>query len=192
MLGFAKREGDLGRMAEDNIAELLGRIALRDRAAFSSLYAATSSKLFGICLRILKDRGESEEALQEIYVKVWQRADRFATGHSGGMAWLSAVARNHSIDVLRTRAPVSSDIDEAYDLADDAPDPERSAELSGEGRRIDSCMEELEADRADAVRNAYVEGLSYQELAERYGVPLNTMKTWLRRSLIRLRECLEQ
>ncbi len=179
-------------MADDPIAELISRVALKERAAFSRLYGETSAKLFGICLRILKDRAEAEEALQEIYVKVWQRSARFATGHASGMAWLAAVARNHSIDVLRTRRPVSSDIDEAYDLADDAPDPERSAVLGGEGRRIDACMEELDGDRARAVRGAYVEGLSYQELADRYEVPLNTMRTWLRRSLIRLRECLER
>lgn len=179
-------------MTDDRIAELLGRIALGDRAAFSELYRQTSAKLFGICLRILRDRPQAEDALQDIYAKVWQRADRYAVGQGSGIGWLATVARNHVIDLLRARTPVSSDIDEAYDLADEAPDPEHRAALSGEGRRIDACMEELDADRAQAVRDAYVDGLSYQELAERYGVPLNTMKTWLRRSLIRLRECLER
>jgi RNA polymerase sigma-70 factor (ECF subfamily) len=179
-------------MVEDDIAALIGRVALKDRSAFSALYAGTSPKLFGICLRILKNREEAEEALQEIYVKIWQRSNRFATGQASPMSWLAAIARNHSIDVMRARRPVSSDIDEAYDLADDAPDPERSAVLSGEGRQIDACMEELDAERAQAVRSAYVEGLSYQELAERHNVPLNTMRTWLRRSLIKLREWLER
>lgn len=179
-------------MAEDDIAALIGRVALKDRAAFSALYAGTSSKLFGICLRILRDREEAEEALQEIYVKIWQRSNRFATGQASPMSWLAAIARNHSIDVLRARRPVSSDIDEIYDLADAAPDPERSAVLRSEGRQIEACMEELEKERAQAVRSAYVEGLSYQELADRHDVPLNTMRTWLRRSLIKLRECLER
>lgn len=179
-------------MVEDEIAALIGRVALKDRSAFSSLYAATGPKLFGICLRILKDREEAEEALQEIYVKIWQRSNRFATGQASPMSWLAAITRNHSIDMLRARRPVSTDIDEAYDLADAGPDPERSAVIAGEGRRIEACMEELEGDRAQAVRSAYVEGLSYQELAERHGVPLNTMRTWLRRSLIKLRECLER
>lgn len=179
-------------MADDHIAELIGQVALKDRSAFAQLYARTSPKLFGICLRILKNRGDAEEALQEIYVKIWQRADRFSTGKASAMTWLSAVARNHGIDVLRARAPVSSDIEAAYDLTDGSPDPERAAVLSGEGREIDACMEELDADRAAAVRSAYVEGLSYRELAERYGVPLNTMRTWLRRSLMKLRECLER
>jgi RNA polymerase sigma-70 factor (ECF subfamily) len=87
---------------------------------------------------------------------------------------------------------VADEIDTVYDLADAEPGPERQAEIKGEGRRIDRCMEELEADRAQAVRSAYAEGLSYQELAEQYAVPLNTMRTWLRRSLIKLRECMDR
>lgn len=179
-------------MADDMLIDLIARVALKDRRAFHALYGKTSAKLFGVCLRILRDRSEAEEALQEIYVKIWQRAGRFGPDHSAAMPWLYAIARNHAIDVLRARRPVSEDIDEAYDLADAAPDPEHVAVLSGEGRRIEACMEELDAERAKAVRSAYVEGLSYQELAERHDVPLNTMRTWLRRSLMRLRECLER
>ena len=87
---------------------------------------------------------------------------------------------------------MADQIDEAYDLADPSPDPESGAVLTGEGRRIDRCMELLETDRATAVKRAYVEGLSYQELADQFRVPLNTMRTWLRRSLMKLRECLDQ
>ena len=179
-------------MAVDDLSELLSRVAIRDRAAFSRLYQLSSAKLFAICLRILKDRAEAEEALQEVFIKIWQRADRFAQEGRSAQAWLGTVARNHAIDILRARKPVADQIDEVYDLADPAPDPERGAVLSGEGRRIDRCMETLDADRAVAVRRAYVEGLSYQELAEQFRVPLNTMRTWLRRSLIKLRECLDQ
>ncbi|WP_018234997.1 sigma-70 family RNA polymerase sigma factor [Ensifer sp. BR816] len=179
-------------MADEEISALLGRVALRDRAAFAALYRQTSPKLFGIALRILKDRSEAEEALQEIYVKVWERAERFASGEASPLSWLAAIARNHAIDLLRVRKPVANAIDEAYDLADPAYDPERSAVIRSEGRRIDACMEELEKDRADAVRRAYVEGLSYEELAEMFAVPLNTMRTWLRRSLLKLRECMER
>lgn len=179
-------------MATDDISTLIGRVSLKDRSAFSALYRATSPKLFAICMRILRDRNEAEEALQEIFVKIWQRADRYAAGETNPLAWLSAIARNHAIDVIRARKPAGNTIDEAYDLADPSPDPERSALNRAEGRRIDSCMELLEKDRADAVRRAYVEGLSYQELAELFNVPLNTMRTWLRRSLLKLRECMEQ
>lgn len=99
------------------------------------------------------------------------------------MSWLSAIARNHAIDQLRARKPVANTIDEAYDLADSASDPEKSAIDKAEGRKIDKSMAELDADRTDAVSKGYVEGLSCQELAGLFGVPLNMRRTWLRRSL---------
>jgi RNA polymerase sigma-70 factor, ECF subfamily len=179
-------------MMSEEIAELIGRVALYDRKAFVILYKETSPKLFSICLRILKDRTEAEEALQEVYVKIWQRAKAFSTGQGTGSGWLAAIARNQAIDAIRARKPVADELDSAYDLADSGLDPERQAVMTDEGRRIDTCMEELEAERATAVKSAYVEGLSYQELADQFNVPLNTMRTWLRRSLLKLRECMER
>jgi len=172
------------------IAGLIARVALRDRAAFRDLYGRTSAKLFGVCLRILRDRSEAEEALQEVYVKVWQRADRYVQSGFSPISWLVAVARNHCLDLLRARKPASEDIDLALDVADSGPDPEQAALAGSERSRIDGCLGQLEADKADAVRGAYLDGYSYDELAERHGVPLNTMRTWLRRSLMKLRECL--
>ncbi|HEV7719483.1 MAG TPA: sigma-70 family RNA polymerase sigma factor [Arsenicitalea sp.] len=176
--------------ASPDLADLIARTALRDRSAFRTLYERTSAKLFGVALRILKDRPEAEEALQEIYVKIWQRADRYVAGGYSPISWLVAVARNHCLDMLRARRPISDDIDVALEVADLAPDPEQAALNSNERSRIDHCLAELESDKADAVRGAYLDGYSYDELAERYGVPLNTMRTWLRRSLLKLRECL--
>lgn len=173
-----------------DIADLIARCALRDRAAFRSLYERTSAKLFGVTLRILRDRSEAEEAIQEVYVKIWQRADRYVAGNTSPISWLVAVARNHSLDILRARRPASDDIDVALDIADAGPSPEQAAEDSDEKGRIEHCLGTLEPDRADAVRGAYLDGFSYEELAGRYAVPLNTMRTWLRRSLIKLRECL--
>jgi RNA polymerase sigma-70 factor (ECF subfamily) len=179
-------------MTSEEIAGLIGRVAMRDRKAFVVLYRETGPKLFAICLRILKDRTEAEEALQEIYIKVWQRAAAFAVTAGTPSSWLAAIARNQAIDTLRSRKPVADELDSAYDLADGDLNPEEQTVIRDEGRRIDTCMEQLEADRAAAVRRAYVEGLSYQELAEQFGVPLNTMRTWLRRSLLKLRECMER
>jgi RNA polymerase sigma-70 factor (ECF subfamily) len=169
---------------------LIARCALRDRAAFRRLYERTSAKLYGVTLRILKDRSEAEEALQEVYVKIWQRADRYVPGGFSPISWLVAVARNHALDVLRARKPPRDDIETALEVADAAPDPEEVEAGRGERARIDTCLEQLEPERAAAVRGAYLDGYSYEELATRHKVPLNTMRTWLRRSLMRLRECL--
>ncbi|MGY5807043.1 sigma-70 family RNA polymerase sigma factor [Rhizobium sp. LEGMi198b] len=179
-------------MASEEIEALIGRVAMRDQKAFAALYKKTSPKLYAVCLRILGNRTDAEEILQEVYVKIWQRAERFSASEGPAIPWLTTIARNQSIDAIRARKPVADEIDTAYDLADTEPGPEEQAIVKGEGRRIDRCMEELEADRARAVRSAYVDGLSYQELAEQYAVPLNTMRTWLRRSLIRLRECMDR
>lgn len=179
----------MARTSQD-ISDLIARVALRDRAAFRTLYEATSAKLFGVTLRILRDRAEAEEALQEIYVRIWQRADRYVAGEASPISWLVAVARNHSLDVLRARRPASGAIEEAIEIPDVTPGPEDNAANSEDRARIAMCLGELDSDRAEAVRGAYLDGYSYEELANRFSVPLNTMRTWLRRSLIKLRECL--
>jgi RNA polymerase sigma-70 factor (ECF subfamily) len=140
----------------------------------------------------LNDRGEAEEALQEVYVKVWTKADRFAASDLSPISWLVAIARNHSIDRIRQRRGSTVTIDAANDVADPARGPEETVVAGAEGARVHRCLDELESDRAEAVRGAYLRGESYAELAERHGVPLNTMRTWLRRSLLKLRDCLER
>ncbi|MCO6185578.1 sigma-70 family RNA polymerase sigma factor [Rhizobium sp. L1K21] len=177
-------------MSDQDLAGLMSRVALGDRGAFGKLYSATSPKLFAVCMRMMRDRHEAEEALQEIFIRVWQKARQQVSGSSPPEAWLVTVARNHCIDRLRAKKPFAVPVDEAFDLADDAPGPEKLAERRSEAGRIETCMEELDFDRAEAVRGAYLDGLSYQELADKYSVPLNTMRTWLRRSLLRLRDCL--
>src|SRR5215475_7027785 len=139
-----------------DIAGLLARVALRDRDAFRVLYGRTSAKLFGVTLRILGDRAEAEEALQEIYVKVWQRADRYVAGQYSPISWLVAVARNHSLDTLRGRRPRGVDLELALDIADTGPDPEQASIDMGERGRIDGCLDQLEIDKADCVRGAYL------------------------------------
>jgi RNA polymerase sigma-70 factor (ECF subfamily) len=173
-----------------DLEDLLSRIQLRDRAAFSSLYSATSAKLFGVILRVLKDRAGAEDVLQDVYVKVWKKADRYrVTGHSP-MTWLITIARNAAIDRLRAGGPPTDDIDDVVQVQAPGATPEQAAIAAGEAGRILACLAELDADRAGAVRGVYLEGHSYQDMAERHNVPLNTMKTWLRRSLNSLKECL--
>jgi RNA polymerase sigma-70 factor (ECF subfamily) len=179
-------------MVPQDITKLIVRTSMKDRAAFDLLYRQTSAKLFGVCLRVLNDRGDAEEALQEVFVKIWTKADRFAVSDLSPISWLVAIARNHAIDRIRARRKPAADIDAALDVADPAPGPEAMAVAGDESERIYHCLDELEQDRAAAVRGAYLQGESYAELAQRHGVPLNTMRTWLRRSLMKLKECLER
>ncbi len=176
----------------DEIAELIARTALQDRAAFRQLYERTSAKLFGICLRILDNRAEAEDVLQEVYVKVWNKADRFATGHASAIAWLAAIARNQAIDRVRARKPVSDDESVLEQMASHDPSPEEAVISGSETRRIEACLEELDERHAAAVKRTYLAGWSYQQAADELAVPLNTVKTWIRRSLISLRECMNR
>lgn len=177
----------------DDISGLILRISLRDRRAFDRLYRATSAKLFGVCLRVLRNRPEAEETVQEVFVKIWLKADRFSVTGQSPMSWLIAIARNQAIDRLRRHRDMTGGLDDAaLDLRDPAPGPETRVIAAGERRRLDGCLNELENDRAAAVKGAYLDGDSYADLAMRHDVPLNTMRTWLRRSLMRLKECLDR
>lgn len=182
----------------DPIAELLARVARRDRAAFDALYTRSSTKLFGVALRILKDRAESEEALQEIYVKVWRGAGRYSPANGAGMSWLIAIARNHAIDRLRARR--SANAAEAAEAAENAAfsliegpkTPEELAIQHSERERLERSLAELDPLHARLIRGAYLDGMSYQQLAEEADAPINTVRTWLRRSLHKLRKHLSQ
>jgi RNA polymerase sigma-70 factor (ECF subfamily) len=177
-------------MEQEEIAALLARCSLGDRAAFGALYERSAPKLLGVAMRILGARAEAEEALQEAYVKIWNHAGRYQPGRGSASGWLVAVVRNQAIDALRARKAPARQLDAAAEIPDARPGPEASALASDERRRLADCLEGLQSDRAAAVRAAYMEGYSYEELARRHGVPLNTMRTWLRRALISLRECL--
>lgn len=175
---------------DDPVADLLLQTAAQDRAAFRQLYSMCSSKLMGVLLRILNNRAESEDALQEVFTRVWLKAGRFDATKGRGMTWLIALTRNLAIDRLRQRSDHVSDDAAMAAAADPAPRAEVRLIATGEARRINDCFATLEPDRAAALRGAYLRGLSYTDLALHHNVPLNTMRTWLRRSLLRLKECM--
>jgi RNA polymerase sigma-70 factor (ECF subfamily) len=179
-------------MPNDDLELLLARIAIGDHDAFVQLYDCTAAKLHGVTYRVLANRNDAEDAVQEVYVKIWRNAERYQAEHGRALDWLVAVARNHAIDVLRARKRSSRDIDQtAYSDGPPPPTPETEALRTDERRRIDRCLAELSPDRAQAVRAAYLEGWSYKELARHHGVPLNTMRSWLRRALSVLRARLD-
>ena len=184
---------DTANQAREALRAAMIRLADGDSAALEEIYSATRVKLFGICYRILGDRKEAEDALQDVYVNLWQRADRYNPERASPISWLATFARNRAIDRLRTGKVRSGavPVEEASPLADEAPladallvDAERNAQ-------IHKCLSGLEKDAQSYIRSAFFEGRTYAQLAEAANVPLGTMKSWIRRSLIKLRACLE-
>ena len=176
------------------IAAALNRIPAGDRAALQTVYRLTSAKLFGVCLRILGERAEAEDVLQEVYVTVWRKAADFDASRSSPMTWLIALARNRSIDRLRaTRANRKmSPIEGATDVADTAASADTNLESLQEHARLHRCLDGLASHERVALRGAFFDGNTYEDLAKRMNVPLGTMKSWIRRAMIKLKACLEQ
>jgi RNA polymerase sigma-70 factor, ECF subfamily len=173
--------------------QLLVDVARGNRAAFESLYRATSSKLFGICLRVLPDRADAEEVLQDVFTGIWNKAGQFDPERASAIAWLAMVARNKAIDRLRSmpaRGTLAS-IELADEIPDNGPSPLRSTEAADDRSRLEACMAQLEPKRQALIRAAFFEGSTYEELAGRSDSPLGSVKSWIRRGLLQLRGCLE-
>lgn len=167
------------------------RVARQDRAAFADLYRATSAKLYGIILRILRRRDIADEVLQEVYVKIWDRAADFDPKIASPITWMCTIARNRALDEVRRKKPDSiEDHPEFLDVPSDEESALARVMRSEDGQRLADCLKRLEADRRHMVVLAYCDGLSRDELAEKYGQPVNTIKTWLRRALAELKGCL--
>lgn len=176
------------------LEQLIARVALGDRDAFDQLYEATSAKLHAICLSVLKDRPEAEETLQEVYIRIWQNAARYSANGLSPMTWLITIARNRAIDRLRSRsaAPATAPAEAAAVLPSAEPGPETATIRAQERQMLDECLAQLAEPQAGAVRAVYLEGITYADLAEREGKPINTVRSWLRRSLLRLKDCVSQ
>ncbi|KUF12255.1 sigma-70 family RNA polymerase sigma factor [Pseudoponticoccus marisrubri] len=181
--------------AQEEIEALIARVAMGDRKAFRTLYDRTSAKLFGIALRVLKEQGPAEEVLQEVYIRIWNRAGQYRVNGYSPMTWLITITRNAAIDRLRKARAAGvavEPVEIAERLYDPQPGPESQSVMRDEARALQACLGELPADRAEMVRRAYLQGHTYAEIAEAAGAKLNTIRTWLRRSLMQLRECLSQ
>lgn len=171
----------------------LMRVAEQDRDALRTVYAMTSAKLYGVCLRICIDRGAAEDVLQNVYLKVWQRAGSFDPARASAIAWLCAIARNAAIDWRRSQRyedPLPADL--ADTLVDQSADPSAELAQSSERAQIFACLDELEPVRAAAIRAGFYQGLSYPEIAQAMDRPVGTVKSWIRRGLMQLKECLSR
>ncbi|MCT2558886.1 sigma-70 family RNA polymerase sigma factor [Tsuneonella sp. YG55] len=179
--------------ARARLAAALVRLGAGDKAALEQVYRATSAKLFGICLRILGDRKEAEDTLQEVYLTLWRRADRFDPARASPITWIAVLARNRAIDRLRRKRTLGPavPVEAAREVADETPSAEDSL-IEDEGQaRIHHCLETLESAQRSGIKEAFFGGFTYADLAQRAGIPLGTMKSRIRRGLARLKTCLE-
>ncbi len=177
--------------ATDGLADLLGRIAARDAAAFSALYKATSAKLYGVVARILPRGDAAADALQEAYVRIWEKAGEFDPAKGSPLAWMATIARNRALDEVRRVRPGSlEDLPESFEPAADEVDPLAARERSEGLVKLMNCLRSLDEEKRAVVLLAYYRGLSREALALRFGRPVPTIKTWLHRSLAQLRDCL--
>ncbi len=176
------------------IVAALARIPAGDRAALQTVYRLTSAKLFGVCLRILGERSEAEDVLQEVYVTVWRKAADFDAERASPLTWLIAIARNRSIDRLRAskHSRHMAPIEAADDVADSGTMADVALENAQDYARLHGCLDGLEAKERSALRGAFFDGNTYEDLATRMNVPLGTMKSWIRRAMMKLKSCLQQ
>jgi RNA polymerase sigma-70 factor (ECF subfamily) len=177
------------------LAEALIRTGTEDRAAFLEVYRLTAAKLFGICLRICGERPAAEDVLHEVYLIVWKRAGAYEPGRASPITWLATIARNRAIDWRRAqfgRGGAIVPAEAAMVLPDTAPLADEVLETREQSHQIRKCLEQLEERQGLAIRTAFFDGITYAELAERASVPLGTMKSWVRRGLGKLRDCLER
>lgn len=178
------------------LAGLLAASAAGDEAAFARLYALSSPKLYAIVVRLLKRRDWAEEALQDVYVRIWQKAETYAPERGTAMAWLATIARYRALDLLRAKRPEigESDLDETQSAlvegVESSQSPEDEAVEGTELDRLDNCLKELPDEQRKIVMLSYYEGYTHSELAKKFAAPLGTIKSWTRRGLMRLRDCL--
>jgi RNA polymerase sigma-70 factor, ECF subfamily len=173
----------------DDAAALLHRCAGGDRAAFRLLYDRWGNRLYGITLRITRQAPLAADATQDAFVQIWQQAHRFDPDRGTADAWLIGIARYRALDIVRRRAREVPGY-EPEEREDGSPDALARLVSTAEGAALHRCLAALEADRRRLVVMAFVDGLSHSELATRLSVPLGTVKSWIRRSLLSLRECL--
>jgi RNA polymerase sigma factor (sigma-70 family) len=183
---------------------LLGRAGLGDREAFATLYRRTSAHLFAVVLRINRDRAQAEDVLQEVYVNVWRAARSFDAAQSQPLTWLTSIARNRAIDSLRraqaqpqtarpfAAADADGEDEDVYDtVADGSPGPLELLSRATDARALGECMEKLSTLQKQSVALAFFHGLSHAEVAAHLRQPLGTVKSWVRRSLLVLKSCLQ-
>ena len=188
-----------GPVSDRNVllAQLLARVALADQRAFAELYRQTSTHLYAVALRILREPPQADEILQEAYVSVWHHAGTYVAARSQPLTWLTSIVRNRCLDQLRRREldtfPLTSSADDepAFDPPADSPTPAELLIAGADAQSVRDCVDTLDAGPKQAIALAFFQGLSHAELAAHLREPLGTVKSWVRRGLERLKRCLD-
>jgi RNA polymerase sigma-70 factor (ECF subfamily) len=184
--------------AQNQLLEsLLQACGRKDRQAFARLYQATSPKLFGVAVRILRREDWAEEVLQDCYVSIWHHAANYSASLSAPMTWMTSIVRNRCLDWLRrpklevVLEPIGEDADDPLEqIAADGPGPLDLLARSSDAKALAECLGRLDTKQRQAIMLAFFDGLSHSELADHMRQPLGTVKTWVRRGLERLKGCL--
>jgi RNA polymerase sigma-70 factor, ECF subfamily len=178
-------------LTQAELVELLAAVAKGDAAAFEQLYAATRAKLYGVLLRILGRPELADEVMQEAYLKVWKMAVKFDPTIASPITWMVAIARNRAIDIVRKKGELSiEDEPDALNVAAETPPPLARREMTEELKKLLACLGKLDPEKQRIVLLAYYSGWSRDQLAKKLDIPVNTIKTWLRRSLLEIRACM--
>ena len=181
---------------DSQLIALLDRIALADELALKELYGLTSSKLYGVAVRVVTNREWAEDVLQEAFLNIWKVAGTYKASLSPPMAWMGLLVRSRGLDFLRRRASDRADrmqeLDEVITdtVAGDSPNPMDTTQASEQAWALHQCLSQLENKQREVVSLAYLRDLSHSELAEQLKLPLGTVKTWIRRGLEQLRGCM--
>ena len=177
----------------ERLAALLAQTGLGNRAAFADLYEATKSKLFAVSLRIVRERHIAEEVLQDSFVNIWNNATKYAVGQSAPMTWMTAIVRNRSLDIVRRPFAEVQDEDDFYatNMEDTRPGPDEQLVARRDQAKIEQCMKGLDGEQQQTISLAFFQGLSHSEVANHLVKPLGTVKTHIRRGLLKLKGCLE-
>ena len=181
----------------EQLSEWLAAIAAGDERAFQKLYHATSPHLFALLLRILRTPESAEDALQDVFVKIWQKARTYDARRGAPLSWLMSVARYRALDLIRRRDPETS-LPDAPELQASVLEDEHNAGPQANSETLQSlavlsrCLQALRPDQQQGLMLAYYEGLTHSEMAARLNMPLGSVKSLVRRSLISLRMCLAE
>ena len=194
---------DAARNSDERLVQLLDAVGQRDAAALKALYDLTAPRLYGLALKLVRQRELAQDVLQEAFLTVWRAASDYRDALSPPLAWLGLIVRSRALDALRRRKAAREDVSDSLDqssyddgptpldvMTSETPGPLDNVQTSQTASALHSCLARLEPRQREVLSLAYLRELSHGELSEQLKLPLGTVKTWIRRGLEQLRLCM--